>query len=176
MADVLTVYKDDEIVGQAERSDDGKATVTIEGLDANTEYPEGTYQVDFSNENGKSDKTDVPGFKTNPIKVTGVSLDQESITLNVGDTGSIKATVAPSTATDKGVAYASSNRDVATVDEDGIITAVSDGTASIEVTTNDGNKKATCEVTVEAEEEPTPDEPDNVEVDPDEESADVNAE
>ncbi|MFQ3889885.1 Ig-like domain-containing protein [Staphylococcus shinii] len=176
MADNLKVYKGNEVVASAERGEDGKATVTIDGLDADTEYSTGDYKVAWENENGESGKTDVPGFKTNPIKVTGVSLDQESITLNVGDTGSIEATVAPSTATDKGVAYASSNRDVATVDEDGTITAVDEGTATIEVTTNDGDKTAECEVTVEAEEEPTPDEPDNVEVDPDEESADVNAE
>lgn len=176
MADNLKVYKDDEVVASAERGEDGKATVTIEDLDANTEYETGDYKVAWENENGESDKTDVPGFKTNPVKVTGVSLDKESITLNVGDTGSIEATVAPSTATDKGVTYASSNRDVATVDEDGTITAVADGTANIEVTTNDGNKKATCAVTVETEEEPTPEEPDNVEVEANENDADVSAE
>ena len=163
MADILKIYKDDEVVASAERGEDGKANVTIEGLDADTEYETGTYQAAFSNDNGESDKTDIPAFKTNPIKVTGVSLDKERLTLNVGGTETIQPTVAPSTATNKGVAYASSNRDVATVDEDGTITAVSNGTANIEVTTNDGNKKATCAVTVETEEEPAPEETDNVE-------------
>nr|CDL65132.1 hypothetical protein [Staphylococcus xylosus] len=176
MADILKIYKDDEVVASAERGEDGKANVTIEGLDADTEYEAGTYQAAFSNDNGESDKTDVPGFKTNPIKVTGVSLDKESLTLNVGDTETIQPTVAPSTATNKGVAYASSNRDVATVNEDGTITAIADGTANIEVTTEDGNKKATCAVTVETEEEPAPDKPDNVEVEANENDADVSAE
>ncbi|MFQ3853405.1 Ig-like domain-containing protein [Staphylococcus sp. 2S1] len=176
MADILKIYKDDEVVASGERGEDGKANVTIEGLDADTEYEAGTYQVAFSNDNGESDKTDVPGFKTNPIKVTGVSLDKESLTLNVGDTETIQPTVAPSTATNKGVTYASSNRDVATVNEDGTITAIADGTANIEVTTEDGNKKATCAVTVETEEEPAPEEPDNVEVEANENDADVSAE
>ncbi|MDW8544423.1 Ig-like domain-containing protein [Staphylococcus sp. KG4-3] len=176
MADKLKVYKDDEVIASAERGEDGKANATIEGLDANTEYETGDYKVAWENENGESDKTDVPGFKTNPIKVTGVSLDKEELTLDVGDTATIEATVAPSTASDKSVSYASSNKDVATVDEDGKITAVDEGTATIEVTTNDGEKTAECEITVEAEEEPAPEEPDNVEVEANENDADVSAE
>lgn len=150
---ILKVYKDDEVIASAERGENGKANATIGGLDADTEYSEGTYQIAFSNDNGESDKKDVPGFRTNPIKVTGVSLDKESLTLKVGDAETVKATVSPSTASDKSVSYASSNKDVVVVDEDGEITSVSDGTADIEVTTNDGNKKDTCEVTVEIEEE-----------------------
>ncbi|MDW5471972.1 Ig-like domain-containing protein [Staphylococcus equorum] len=152
MTDILNIYKDDEVVASAERSEDGSATVILDGLDADTEYEVGTYQAAFTNDNGESDKTDIPGFKTNPIKVTGVSLDKESLTLNIGDTEAIQPKVAPSTATNKGVIYASSNRDVVTVNEAGTITAIADGTANIEVTTEDGNKTATCEITVEAEE------------------------
>lgn len=175
MADILKIYKNDEVVASAERGEDSKANVTIEGLDADTEYEVGTYQATFSNDNGESDKTDVPGFKTNPIKVTGVSLDKESLTLNVGDTENIQPTVAPSTATNKGVAYASSNKAVATVDENGKVTAVAAGTADIEATTNDGNKKATCKVIVE-EQEQNPETPQNVEVEANENDADVSAE
>lgn len=175
MADILKIYKDDEVIASAERGEDGKANVTIEGLDADTEYSKGTYQAAFSNENGESGKTDVPRFKTNPIKVTSVSLDKENLTLNIGDTETIQPTVAPSTATNKGVAYASSNKDIATVDKDGKVTAVAAGTADIEVTTNDGNKKATCKVTVE-EQEQNPETPQNVEVEANENDADVSAE
>ena len=69
MADKLNVYKGDELVKSAERQEDGKATVTIDGLDANTDYAVGTYQVAFENENGESGKVDVPAFKTKPINV-----------------------------------------------------------------------------------------------------------
>lgn len=163
MADVLNVYKDDELIKSAEYVD-GKAKATIDGLDANTDYAAGTYQVSRKDDSGESDKVDVPEFKTKPIAVTGVSLDKETLTMDIGDSETIKATVAPSTATDKGVSYGSSNRDIATVDSNGKVTAVAPGTANIEATTNDGNKKATCKVTVA---EPG---------DPNEEDADVSAE
>ena len=64
MADVLKVYKGQSVVGQAERSEDGTASVTVEGLEAGTEYPAGTYKVAFSNESGESAKVDVPTFTT----------------------------------------------------------------------------------------------------------------
>ena len=64
MADILKVYQGGDVVGQAERGEDGTASVTIDGLDAGTEYTEGTYQVAFSNDAGESAKVDVPTFTT----------------------------------------------------------------------------------------------------------------
>lgn len=64
MADILKVYQGEDVVGQVERGEDGTASVTIDGLDAGTEYAEGTYQVAFSNDAGESAKVDVPTFTT----------------------------------------------------------------------------------------------------------------
>lgn len=64
MADTLKVYQGENVVGQAERAEDGTASVTIDGLEAGTEYAAGTYQVTFSNEAGESAKVDVPAFTT----------------------------------------------------------------------------------------------------------------
>lgn len=64
MADVLKVYQGENVVGQAERAEDGTASVTIDGLEAGTEYAAGTYQVAFSNDAGESAKVDVPLFTT----------------------------------------------------------------------------------------------------------------
>lgn len=150
MADTLKVYKGDEVVGSAERGEDGKAKVTVDGLDANTDYPTGTYQVSFSNENGESEKVDVPSFKTKPIAVTGVTLDKTTLSLEEGATGNLVATVAPSTATDKTVTFASSDAAIATVDNKGKVTAVKAGNADITVTTKDGSKTAKCALTVTA--------------------------
>lgn len=149
MADILKVYKGDDVVDTAERGENGKAKVTIDGLDANTDYPTGTYQVSFENENGESEKVDVPSFKTKPIAVTGVTLNEETLDLTVGDEQKITATVAPANATNKSVEYSSSDEEVATVDGKGNITAVAEGNADITVTTKDGNKTAKCELTVE---------------------------
>ena len=130
MAEELKVYKGSEVVGQAERGEDGKASVTINGLEANTDYPVGTYQVAFANGDKESEKVDVPAFKTKPINVTGVSLNKTSTSLEVGATETLSATVAPSTATDKTVTFASSDAEVATVDNTGKVTAVEIGRAS----------------------------------------------
>lgn len=154
MADKLNLYKGDELVTSAERQEDGKTKVTIDGLDPNTDYAAGLYQVSFSNENGESGKVDVPAFKTKPINVTGVTLDKTTLSLEEGATDNLVATVAPSTATNKAVSYTSSNTDVATVDGNGQVTAVASGTANIEVTTEDGGKTATSTVTVTAKQIP----------------------
>ena len=87
----------------------------------------------------------------NPVtyKVTGVSLSPETLALDVGDSATLTATVEPSNATNKNVTWASDNESVATVDVNGVVTAVGAGTATITVTTEDGGKTATCTVTVE---------------------------
>ena len=222
MADTLKVYKGGEVVGSAERGVDGIAKVTIDGLTADTDYAAGLYQVAFSNENGESEKVNVPSFKTKPtttttttakptttttttvapttttttstvaptttttttvaptttttttvkptttttttvaptttttttekqIPVTGVTLDKSTLSLEVGATGNLVATIAPSNASYKAVKFTSSDDKVATVDNTGKVTAVKAGSADITVESlMDGSKTAKCELTVTA--------------------------
>ena len=84
------------------------------------------------------------------VSVTGVSLDKTSLSMSVGDTQTLTATVSPSNATDKSVTWSSNNTSVATVSSSGVVTAKAAGTATITVTTNDGGKTTTCTVTVSA--------------------------
>ena len=84
------------------------------------------------------------------IPVTGVTLDKTSQNMTAGNTMDLVATVAPGNATNKAVTWTSSKTDVATVDQTGKVTAVAPGTATITVTTEDGGKTATCEITVVA--------------------------
>lgn len=79
--------------------------------------------------------------------VSGVSLNKASLTLYVGETESLAATVAPEDASDKTVAWSSDNSAVASV-SNGKVTANKPGTAVIKVVTNDLSKKAACTVTV----------------------------
>ena len=181
MADTLKVYKGGEVVGSAERGVDGIAKVTIDSLTADTDYAAGLYQVAFSNENGESEKVNVPSFKTKPtttttttakptttttttvaptttttttekqIPVTGVTLDKSTLSLEVGATGNLVATIAPSNASYKAVKFTSSDDKVATVDNTGKVTAVKAGSADITVESlMDGSKTAKCELTVTA--------------------------
>ena len=83
-------------------------------------------------------------------KVTGVSLNKTSLILTDGGSETLTATITPSNATNKNVTWSSNNTTVATVDNSGTVTAVGAGTAQITVTTEDGNKTATCTVTVTA--------------------------
>jgi uncharacterized protein YjdB len=82
------------------------------------------------------------------IPVTGIAIDKAEIILIKGSTESLTATITPSDATDKAVAWTSSDTNIATIGADGKITAVAGGTATIKVTTHDGNFLAECKVTV----------------------------
>ena len=223
MADTLKVYKGGEVVGSAERGVDGIAKATIDSLTADTDYAAGLYQVAFSNENGESEKVNVPAFKTKPatttttttakptttttttvapttttttstvaptttttttvaptttttttvaptttttttvaptttttttakqIEVTGVTLDKSTLSLEEGATGNLVATISPENASYKAVAFTSSDEAIATVDDNGLVTAVAPGSADITVESlMDGSKTAKCELTVTA--------------------------
>ena len=91
--------------------------------------------------------TSTGGGGSNPVAVTGVSLDETELALTVGSNATLTATVAPANASNKNVSWESSNTDVATVDN-GEVTAIAAGTATITVTTEEGNHTATCYVTV----------------------------
>lgn len=91
--------------------------------------------------------TSTPG--TGPVQVTGVSLSQTTMDLTAGSTSQLTATVEPFNATNKNVTWSSSAPEVAAVDENGKVTALTAGSATITVTTADGSKTAVCTVTVE---------------------------
>ncbi|GKX68173.1 leucine-rich repeat domain-containing protein [Inconstantimicrobium mannanitabidum] len=85
----------------------------------------------------------------NPVvKVTSVKMYQTSLTLNVGGGSFLEIMVLPTNATNREIKLTSSNVKVATVDNMGIIRAVGVGKAKITVTTVDGKKTASCNVTV----------------------------
>ncbi len=87
--------------------------------------------------------------ESNVIHVSDVKLNTESLTLKVNDTASLVATVSPADATNKNVIWSSSNENAVTVDENGNLKAVGEGEAVITATTLDGNKTASCTVSVE---------------------------
>ena len=86
--------------------------------------------------------------KQKTIPVQSVELDKKTLSLILGNSYKLSATVLPENATDKNVTWSSSNQSVATVDQSGNIKAISEGIATITVTTKDGKKTDACEVTV----------------------------
>lgn len=82
-----------------------------------------------------------------PIGVTGLTLSPTTLSLGVGKTGEITATVVPSNAADPSVSWSSSNESVATV-SGGTVTAIKSGRAVITATTTDGGYTADCVVNV----------------------------
>ena len=90
-------------------------------------------------------------------QVFGKEVAVETVTLNkdeilfteAGASETLIAEIAPHNATNINVSWSSDRPEVATVDENGKVTAVANGTAAITVTTEDGNKTDSCVVTVE---------------------------
>ena len=82
------------------------------------------------------------------IAVTGVSLNASTASLTTGTSQQLTATITPTNATNKTVTWSSSNTAVATVSTSGLVSAVAAGTAVITVTTQDGSKTASCNLTV----------------------------
>jgi len=85
----------------------------------------------------------------NPMLATSISLNQSSITLPIGSTQTLTATVLPANASNKTVTWSSSDVNIATVNANGKVTAVSEGLATITATTKDGSNLSTsCSVNV----------------------------
>ena len=82
------------------------------------------------------------------IAVTSITLNKQTLSLVVGTSETLTATIVPGDATNKNVTWSSNKTDVAAIDGNGRVTALKAGTATITVTTADGGKTATCTVTV----------------------------
>ena len=82
------------------------------------------------------------------ISVTGVSLNKSTLSMVIGSTADLIPTIQPENATYKYVNWTSSNKAVATVNTAGKVTAITAGTTIITVITEDGDKSASCTVTV----------------------------
>ena len=103
----------------------------------------GKTQITAKTENGLTATCDV----TVQTSITSIAVSSTSKKMEVNQTAQLTATVTPADATEK-VQWTSSNTDVATVNDTGLITAKATGTATITVKNSDGKKSATCVVDV----------------------------
>ena len=126
------------------------ALETKDGDEASIDY-EGTANASFEQlQNNKFPWKILHPGGGEIVAVTGVTVSQKTASLTVGGTTKITGTVAPENATNKSVAYSSSDEAIATVASDGTITAIAAGSATITATTEDGNFTDTVAVTVTA--------------------------
>lgn len=114
-----------------------------------------TYEVlgwDFTSTWGINQGVDFPYLQwvtTDSAQTPTITLDKHAITIAQGETMQLIATVLPESAASAGVTWTSSNENVATVDDNGTVSAVAAGTATITATTNDPSRqKDMCQVTV----------------------------
>ena len=133
MCDVIVWASSDEFVVTVE---EGVVTAHVAGTATITA---------ISPENGES-ATCAVTVSPLVIPVTSVTLDRTSVPMTEGDNVTLVATVTPDNATSRTVSWESSAPGVASVDQNGKVTAVSAGTATI--TASAGGKSATCAVTV----------------------------
>lgn len=106
-----------------------------------------TFTVTATNASGSDSEEYTLTIKA--VSVTGVTLNEESLTLRENGSVTLTATVEPADATNKMVTWSSDKPEVATV-EDGTVKAVGAGIATITATAADGSGKfAICKVTVE---------------------------
>lgn len=111
---------------------------------------EGTATITVTTVDGSKTATCVVTVQKQEIQnvaVTGVELNKTQTTISVGNTETLVETVLPENSTNKNITWTSSDETVATV-ENGVITGKKEGTATITVTTVDGNKTAVCTVSV----------------------------
>lgn len=111
--------------------EEGTATITVTTVDGN-----------------KTASITVKVVSNEVVPVENVSLNKKTLEIEVGTETNLEVTFNPSDASNKNVRWTSSDEKVATISEAGIIKALAEGKTTITVTSEDGNKTATCELTV----------------------------
>ena len=148
-ADLYYVPWEDVTIGEMQWASQNEEIATVDYKGNVTAIGEGTTQIDL-NIRGKTEKIIIK--VTDPTKkhIENIELDKNQIELKKGEYNVLIATITPEDTIDsKEIVWTSSNQDIATVDENGNVTAQKNGTATITVETVNG-KKATCKVTVKS--------------------------
>ena len=131
-------YEEESNVSHAEAKETSNVSV-----DVTSEVTSNILSTDTSNTSNTSN-TD----NTDNTKVSSIKINDTNMTMVVGSTKKLDYTIYPDTAQDKNVSYKINDTSIATIDNNGIITAKKIGKTTINVTTSDGNKTVTANLTV----------------------------
>ena len=132
-----------------ESKDESVATVDQEGLVSAVK--EGSTKIIVSTANGNFSAYCSVTVKKTGADVSGITIDKDELKLTVGNSFRLTATVLPENATEKGVVWESKDESIATVDQEGLVSAVKEGSTQIIVSTANGNFSAVCNVIIEKE-------------------------
>ena len=127
-------------------SDNSK--VSVDQLGNIKALAEGDVLITITCSNGVStDCQVVVSAVSEVVAVTGISLNKTSVSMHTGDTLTLKATISPANATNKSVKWESSAPTVASIDNNGLVTALSDGSATITCTSlSNASVSANCTI------------------------------
>ena len=132
-----------------ESKDESVATVDQEGLVSAVK--EGSTQIIVSTANGNFSAYCSVTVKKTGADVSGITIDKDELKLTVGNSFQLTATVLPENATEKGVVWESKDESIASVDQEGLVSAVKEGSTQIIASTANGNFSAVCNVIIEKE-------------------------
>lgn len=125
--------------------------VSADRLVFDSEYNGKTFISEVLTEQEENDYANNDATATiSPVRVSGISISDESMTLALGETWQVTAQVAPANAFNPSVYYISDSTDVVTVDDAGNLTAVGLGSAVITAISADGGLVKSCTVTVQS--------------------------
>jgi len=145
---VATVQPDNATNKNVTWSSSDKSVATVDAGGKLSALKAGKTTITVTTEDGGKSAVCEVTVKEATIAVTGVTLNKSTLSLEVGGSETLVATVQPDNATNKNVTWSSSDKSVATVDAGGKLSALKTGKATITVTTEDGGKSAACAVTV----------------------------
>ncbi|EJF33726.1 major head protein [Weissella koreensis KCTC 3621] len=126
---------------------DENGNVTITGLSPETTYSGVTTIGDNGAQSNSIDITTNAAAPVN-VSVTGVTMSQKTASMKVGDTKQVIGKVAPENATNQNITYSSEDEAIATIDDQGNITAIAIGTVNVIGTSEDGSFTDKTAVTV----------------------------
>lgn len=153
----VSIQPDDADVKNVSYTSNNKEVATVTDSGEVTAVKSGNATITVKSEDNAQATAKVKVKVETPVN--GVSVENENATIEVGDTSQVNATVTPDDADDKKVNYSSDNEEVATVNAEGVVTGVSEGNATVTVSSNeDSSINATINVTVEDNSEEDTDE------------------
>ena len=145
---IATVNPEDAGNKQVTWSSSDETVATVDETGKVVAIGEGTATISVLTRDGYFEATCKVTVGAATVEVSGITLDKQNASVEVGQTVTLTATVNPSDATDKTVTWTTSDESVATVDVNGVVTTIKEG--SVVITATAGGFEATCEIAVTA--------------------------